>query len=70
MRSSVGMCGIRTHCDACDLNWRGSQGWELVSFAPRVKSVISGSQGGDMVEVFKGPGLGSFDEKVAIPPDY
>ena len=50
------------------LNWRGSQGWELVSLTPRVKSFMGSSQGGDVVAVFKRPGLGPFDASLAEPP--
>ncbi len=52
------------------LNWRGSQGWELVSLSPRVKPVIGGLQGGDMIAVFKRRGLGSFNHDLAEPPAY
>lgn len=51
------------------LNWRGSEGWELVSLAPRVKPVIGAMQGGDFVLVFKRHGLGSFDLAVVHPPE-
>jgi hypothetical protein len=52
------------------LKHRGSQGWELVSLAPRVKPFLGQQQGGDMIAVFKRPGLGSFDLGVAEPPAY
>jgi hypothetical protein len=42
------------------LDWRASQGWELVSLAPRVKPVIGGMRGGDVVAVLKRPRLGPF----------
>jgi hypothetical protein len=47
------------------LNWRGSEGWELVSLAPRVKPVLGGTQGGDMVAAFKRPGTGALDPNTA-----
>jgi hypothetical protein len=50
------------------LNWRGSEGWELVSLAPRVKPFMGEVQGGDLIAVFKRPGLGKFDAKVVEPP--
>jgi hypothetical protein len=52
------------------LNLRGSEGWELVSFSARVKPVMGGTQGGDLVAVFKRPGLGPFDRDIAEPPAY
>jgi hypothetical protein len=53
------------------LNCRGSEGWELVSLAPRVKSVIGSSQGGDMIAVFKRRGVGSWDPKqVEVPAAF
>lgn len=50
------------------LNWRGSEGWELVSLAPRVKPFMGQLQGGDMFAVFKRPGVGKFDPGMAEPP--
>ncbi len=52
------------------LNARGAQGWELVSLAPRVKPVIGQLQGGDLLAVFKRPGVGAFDPDIADPPAY
>jgi hypothetical protein len=52
------------------LNARGAQGWELVSLAPRVKPVLGQLQGGDLLVVFKRPGLGKFDADIADPPAY
>jgi hypothetical protein len=50
------------------LNRRGSEGWELVSLAPRVKSAMGGIQGGDMIAVFKRQGVGTWDPKQVEPP--
>jgi hypothetical protein len=52
------------------LNLRGSEGWELVSLAPRVKSAIGNLTGGDLFAVFKRPGVGKFDRDLAEPPAY
>ena len=52
------------------LNWRSSQGWELVSLAPRVKPVMGQLQGGDVMAVFKRAGVGSFDPNMVEPPAF
>lgn len=52
---------------ASQFNSLGADGWELVSFAPRVKSVVGGLSGGDLIAVFKQPGLGAFDPGDDVP---
>jgi hypothetical protein len=52
------------------LNWRGSEGWELVSLGPRMDAVLGGAQGGDLIAAFKRPGVGAFDPSLADLPAY
>jgi hypothetical protein len=57
------------------LNWRGSDGWELVALTPRVKAeFMMNNLGGDMLAIFKRPGLGKFDKSAArgtnLPDNY
>lgn len=50
------------------LNWRGSEGWELVNLSPMVKPFLGESQGGSVIVTFRKPGLGEFDPNIADPP--
>lgn len=43
------------------LNYRGADGWELVSMVSRIKPALGELTGGDVTAVFKRPGRGSWD---------